>query len=179
MARLPDTLGALGPDARRVYDKIVAKRGVIQGPYAALMHHPALAERVGDLGELLRFDSTVPGDIRELVILMTARAASQPFEWVMHVPIAQRAGLPQDVIERIKVQGDVSGFPPRYAGAARIIQHVLARESLPASLQEAVAADLGVAGLLELVVLAGYYQMIAGVLFAFDAPLPEGIPAPF
>ena len=31
----------------------------------------------------------------------------------------------------------------------------------------------------ELVVLAGYYQTIAAVLFAFDVPLPEGTPAPF
>jgi len=33
--------------------------------------------------------------------------------------------------------------------------------------------------LLELVVLAGYYQTIAAVLFAFDVPLPDGTPAPF
>ena len=32
---------------------------------------------------------------------------------------------------------------------------------------------------LELVVLAGQYRMIAGVLFAFDTPLPEGERAPF
>ena len=32
----------------------------------------------------------------------------------------------------------------------------------------------------ELVVaLAGQYRLIAGVLFAFDTPLPEGEPAPF
>ena len=39
--------------------------------------------------------------------------------------------------------------------------------------------ELGVTGLMELVVLAGQYRMIAGVLFAFDTPLPEGERAPF
>ena len=34
-------------------------------------------------------------------------------------------------------------------------------------------------GLMELVVLAGQYRMIAGVLFAFDTPRPEGESAPF
>jgi len=46
MARLPDPLSTLTPDAKRVYDKITAKRGQMKGgPYASLMHHPELAEK--------------------------------------------------------------------------------------------------------------------------------------
>ena len=78
MARLPDILGTLDPAAQKVYERIAAKRGKIRGPYVPLMHHPALAERVADLGEYLRFDATLPGDIRELAILITARAATWP-----------------------------------------------------------------------------------------------------
>ena len=33
-------------------------------------------------------------------------------------------------------------------------------------------------GVVELVVLCGFYEMIAGVIFAFDVPLPEGAPDP-
>jgi 4-carboxymuconolactone decarboxylase len=56
MARLPDPLSTLTPDAKRVFDKITAKRGQMRGvPFASLMHHPALAEKVRDLGEYLRF----------------------------------------------------------------------------------------------------------------------------
>ena len=92
------------------------------------MHHPALAERVGDLGEYLRFQSSLPGDVRELAILITARAASQPY---------------------------------------------------PRELHDSVQKQYGVTGLLELVVLAGYYGLIAGVLFAFDVRIPPGTTAPF
>ena len=179
MARLPDPPDTLSPEAQRISDKIARKRGAVRGPYAPLMRHPPLAEPVADLGEYLRFNSTLPGDIRELAILVTARAASQPYEWVSHAPIARRNGLPDDVIERVRTRGDLSTLPRRYADAVRVVQHVLARESLPRRLQDAVQADLRVSGLLELVVLAGYYQMIAGVLFSFDVPLPEGQRAPF
>ena len=89
MAKLPDPLDALAPDARRVYEKITAKRGAVRGPFASLMHHPVLAERVGDLGEYLRFGGTLPGDIRELAVLVTARAVDQPYEWVAHAKIAR------------------------------------------------------------------------------------------
>lgn len=179
MARLPDPIDTLTPEARRVYDKIAAKRGAIRGPFASLMHHPALAERAGDLGEFLRFGSTLPGDIRELAILITARSVNQAYEWVAHAKIARKEGLADDVIERVRTRGDLPSLPPRYRRAARVIQHVLAYESIPAGLQEEVRTELGITGLLELVALPGHYRLIAGVLFAFDTPLPEGEPAPF
>lgn len=179
MARLPDVIDSLSPEAQEIYDRIKAKRGAIRGPYAPLMHHPALAGLVGDLGEYLRFDAALPGDIRELAILITARAVAQPFEWVMHAPIARQAGLPEAVIELIRSRGELSALAPKYAGAARVVRHVLARESVPQELQDKVQAELGVDGLVELVVLAGFYQLIAAVLFSFDVPLPSGTPAPF
>lgn len=179
MAQLPDPIDTLSHEARQVYAKIIAKRGALRGPYAPLMHHPQLAERVGDLGEYLRFDATLPGDVRELAILITARAASQPYEWTAHAPIARREGLPEDVIERVRTRGDLGALPARYAGAARVVQHVLARESLPRDLHDTVQKAFGVTGLIELVVLAGHYGLIAGVLFAFDVRIPPGAPAPF
>ncbi len=129
MARLPDPLDTLTPEAKRVYDKITAKRGAVRGPFASLMHHPALAERVGDLGEFLRFGGTLPGDIRELAILITARSVNQAYEWVAHARIARKEGLADDVIERVRTRGDLAALPPRYARPARVVQHVLAFES--------------------------------------------------
>src|SRR6059036_2489635 len=116
MARLPDPLDTLTPEAKRVYDKITAKRGAVRGPFASLMHHPPLAERVGDLGEFLRFGGSLPGDIRELAILITARSVNQAYEWVAHERIARTEKLPDDVIERVRTKGDLASLPARYAG---------------------------------------------------------------
>ncbi|MGH7302386.1 MAG: carboxymuconolactone decarboxylase family protein [Candidatus Rokuibacteriota bacterium] len=180
MARLPDPLSTLTADAKRVYDKITTKRGQMKGgPFASLMHHPTLAEKVGDLGEYLRFGATLPGDVREMAILITARSVNQAYEWVAHARIAKTEKLPDEVIERIRTRGDLSALPARYARPARVVQHVLAFESIPAELQDQVKSELGMPGLIELVTLAGQYRLIAGVLFAFDSPLPEGTPPPF
>jgi 4-carboxymuconolactone decarboxylase len=180
MAKLPDPFSTLTPDAKRVYDKITARRGQMKGgPSASLMHHPSLTEKVGDLGEYLRFGGTLPGDVREMAILITARSVNQAYEWVAHAKVARTEKLPDDVIERVRTRGDLSTLPPRYARPARVVQHVLAYESIPQDLQDQVKGDLGMPGLIELVTLAGQYRLIAGVLFAFDSPLPEGTPAPF
>ena len=180
MAGLPDPFDALTPEGKRVYDKIAAKRGAIRGPFAALMHHPALAERVGDLGEFLRFGSTLPGDVREMAILIAA-ALGEP---------GLRVGRPRQDRAAGKASATTSSSGcgraeiwPRclraLARPARVMQHVLAFESIPRALQDEIVRELGVPGLIELVVIAGHYRLIAGVLFAFDTPLPEGERAPF
>ena len=179
MAKLPD-LSSLTPEAKAILEKISAKRGAMRGgPYAALMHHPELAEKVGDLGEFLRFGGTLPGDVRELAILVTARSVNQSYEWVAHARIGKKEGLPDDVIERVRIRGDLSTLPPRYAAPVRLVQHVLAYESIPQALLDQVQRELGLTGVMELVALAGQYRLIAGVLFAFDTPLPDGTPSPF
>jgi 4-carboxymuconolactone decarboxylase len=179
MAKLADPIDALPPEAKRVYEKIAAKRGAVRGPFASLLHHPELAERVGELGEYLRFGGTLPGDVRELAVLVTARAIDQPYEWVAHAKIARREGLPDDVIERVRTRGDLSTLPPRLARPARVVHHVLAGESIPRALHDEMEQELGLGGLMELVVLVGHYRLIAGVLFAFDTPLPDGATPPF
>ena len=179
MAKLPPPPPASTPELKRIHDKIAGKRGGVRGPFESLIHHPAVAERVSDLGEYLRFGSTLPGDIREMAILITARSVNQGYEWIAHAKVAGDEKLPADVVERIRSRGDLSTIPARYAKPARVVQHVLAFESIPKTLQDEVAAEVGITGLMELVVLAGQYRLIAGVLFAFDTPLPDGTPAPF
>jgi len=98
---------------------------------------------------------------------------------VAHARIGQKEGLPDDVIERVRTRGDLSTLPPRYAAPVRLVQHVLAYESIPQALFEQVRREVDVNGVAELVALAGHYRLIAGVLFAFDTPLPDGTPAPF
>src|SRR5262247_3047813 len=110
MARLPDPLDTLTPEAKRVYDKITAKRGAVRGPFASLMCHPALAECVGDLGEFLRFGGTLPGDVRELAILITARSAG-----ALRAPGARRATRARLRVDSARP----SGFRPARPGSHR------------------------------------------------------------
>ena len=55
------------PEQRRVHDKIISgKRGRIQGPLRAALHNPELAERWSALGELLRYNTTLPPRLSEI-----------------------------------------------------------------------------------------------------------------
>ena len=176
---LPDRDG-LPPEARALYDRLAAKRGAIGGMYRALLNHPVLAGHVSDLGSYLRFGSTtLPADVRELVILWSARRCGAGYEWVKHEPAARQAGLDGDVIEALRRGERPSDLSPVRAAALDAAEATLALCSLPEAAQQTLETALGRPGLLEIVVLCGFYRMIAGIIFAFDIPLPEGSPAPF
>lgn len=63
--------------------------------------------------------------------------------------------------------------------ALPVVECVLERRSIPQDTQDALAGKMGLKGVIELVVLCGFYQMISAVIFAFDVPLPEGTQDPF
>jgi 4-carboxymuconolactone decarboxylase len=180
MARLPDPTGSLAPAAQALYDELVGKRGRIDGMYRSLLNHPELTRRVSDLGAFLRFGAgALPDAVRELVILWLARQAGAAYEWVKHEPVARAAGLSDPVIAALRAETEPPNLDETQQGALVVARCVLESRSIPPNLQAELIGLVGIEGVIELVVLVGFYRMIAGVIFAFDVPLPEGGTAPF
>lgn len=179
MAKLPDPTASLDSQAQKLYDSMLAKRGSLDGMYRAMFNHPALVEHVGQLGSYLRFGATLPGDIRELAILLVARRQKAAYEWVKHAPPARQAGLSEAVIEAVRAEKDLGVYSPLYPKISETVDFVLAELSLPEALQSELEKTLGIPGILELVLLIGFYRMIAGFIFAFDVALPPNSTPPF
>src|SRR5512135_2580683 len=47
---------------------------------------------------------------REIAILRVAHVTRAPYEWAQHVRIATQIGVPQEVVDRIAVDGSVQGL---------------------------------------------------------------------
>src|SRR2546421_8829864 len=90
-------------EQRRVYESIVnGPRGTLVGPLRAALHRPELADKWQQLGELLRYRTSLPPHISEIAVLVTARRWNSQVEWHMHAIAAANAGIAADVIEDIK-----------------------------------------------------------------------------
>lgn len=180
MARLPDPLSTLTPEAVFLYKQLEAKRGRIDGMYLSLLNHPELTRHVSGLGTFLRFGAGVlPAAVRELVILWLAKGVGAAYEWVKHEPMARAAGLSDAVINALRAGQEPPGLDATQQAALQVAKCALELHSIPAEVQEALAGQVGIKGVLELVVLVGFYRMIAGVIFAFDVSLPEDAADPF
>lgn len=182
MAVLPFDPAKLSPDEKAIFDRIEAKRAAagapLAGPYLALMNHPELAERIEALGYFLKFQGALSREIYQFVVLTVARRCGATFEWVDHVEHARQAGVPDAVIETIR-SGDPNPFPEPFATAMPVLEAALVWKDVPQAAQDAAIARFGVKGYVELVVLAGFYEMFSSINEGFAVPLPVGVGAPF
>ncbi len=148
--------------------------GSLTGPFNALLHAPDLGLAVANVGEQLRYSGVLPGPAREAVILTVARTWASEFEWYAHAPVARHVGLPESVIEALLAGEVPASVEAPIQAAVLVATHLLRREPLPDAVY-AEAVDLfGEGGVVELAVLVGYYQLLAGVLETFRVGLPEG-----
>jgi len=156
---------------KALYEQIAARRHAkgegFGGPYLALFNHPALAERVEALGFYLKFEGVLPRVHYQFIVLSVARATGAAFEWQDHVQHALAAGLPQDIIDGI-AGGTGASLPQPFALLREVLTKTLAWQQLPETLQAQAAAEWGKEGLVEIVVISGFYQMFAAINQGFD-----------
>ena len=175
MASLPDPTAALSGEGRSIYEDILARRrakGVDHlGPYIPLLNHPELAKLIERLGYYYKYQSALPRDVYQFVVLKIARRSGVAFVWADHVEAARSAGLDESVIHAIGA--DAGSFPAPYDIVARTIDVAFAYRSIPPELQASVIERFGLHGLIEIVTLCGFYTLTAMVNACFDVPLPH------
>ena len=181
MPRVPDLDPAtLGPEARRVHDEIVAgPRGRVEGPLKVWLNSPGLADRAQALGAFCRYGSALPPHLSELAIITVGAHWRAGFEWAVHAPLAEKAGVPPEAVEAIR-----TGRDPALADEAMRLVHAFAQALLtthrvPQPLYDALVARLGLTAAVDLVGILGYYTLISMTITAFEVPEPEGVPDPF
>jgi 4-carboxymuconolactone decarboxylase len=161
-------------EQKQAVAEFTAARGQVTGPWIALLRSPELMKRTRGLSDYLRFESPVPGWLREFVILMTARQWGQNYEWNAHYPIAIDEGLSPDIARAI-----AEGRRPQGMVAEEQILYELCLElqrnhSISDATYEKAVERFGEQGVVEVVSLMGYYTMISMILNTSRAPLPEG-----
>jgi 4-carboxymuconolactone decarboxylase len=146
------------------------------GPYMALLNHPELARRIEELGFFLKFEGVLPRDAYQFIVLTVARATGAAFEWHDHVHHALAAGLSQELVDGIAA-GKSETLPQPYGLLHAILARTMIWQDMPDDLQAQALAEWGAEGLVEIVVLSGFYQMFAAINQGFSITPPPSTPS--
>ena len=167
---------ALSPEQRRVHDFVKGRSrdDRVGPPYQLALHSPLFLEKWQQVGEQLRYHTSLPPRLSELAILVTARHWSCQYEWLAHESHARKSGLPAAVIESIR-----TGRPPAFddgddAAVYDYCRELHERHFVGAGNHRRVLNRFGTAGIVELTALIGHYAMIAMMLNAHEYELPSG-----
>lgn len=172
----------LTPEQKAVHDAIVSgPRGDVPGPLRVWVLNPELAERAQALGAYCRYGTSLSPLLSELAIIVTGAHWKAGFEWAVHSAIAAKAGVPEAVIEAVRL-GRTPEFGAQDEAAAAV--HAFATElhrthGVSDATYARAHAALGTTGVIDLVGILGYYTFISMTINAFRVPLPEGVADPF
>jgi 4-carboxymuconolactone decarboxylase len=167
----------LAPEEGATADLLRARRG---GELSALdrllLHSPPVAEGWNALLGALRSGTTLPADIRELIVLRVAVLNGAAFEWTAHEPIARRAGLDDARLAALRTR-DAGGSPvwtPLQRAVLRFTDASTTSVAVPERVFAALGEHLDDRGVVEVVATVGGYAMVSRFLVALEVPPPDG-----
>jgi 4-carboxymuconolactone decarboxylase len=180
------TPGELNDEQRRVYDGIAGgdrakgvqhfpltdTDGSLNGPFGIMLHAPGISGALQELGATIRYRTSLSPRIREIAILMVAQAAQSPFEWWAHERVGRAVGLSEAELAALASEAFGSDDPVEQA-SADLCRHVLGGQPLDGAAYSLVESRLGVATMIEIVTLVGYYRTLADLMMVFDVGVPE------
>ena len=176
--RLPDIPPSqYDADQKKAAEEFQAARKVpLSGPFQTMMYSPEVMSRARAMGDYLRFHSAIGNTLSELVILITARAWSQGYEWAAHQPIALKAGISKDIVDAI-----AEGRRPTTMSADEEIVYDFTMElQHNRSVSDATFAKaekrFGKKGAVDIAGISGYYTFLAMQLNMARQPVPAGAP---
>ena len=171
----------LDADAQRIYDNLAdpgsgSLRG-LRGPGGIMLHSPELARYTRPLNHHLRHEAGLGGRVRELAILVTARALDSQFEWCAHEAEALGQGISPEIIDIIRYRKAAAALDEADRVVIELGREIFtARKVAPGTFARALG-QFGRRALVDLVALMGNYAGTAALLTAFDMQLDPGQPA--
>lgn len=151
--------------------------GGLTGPFNAYVYTPRIGDAAQTLAGRLRFESILPGDLREIAIMAVGQHWQADYEFYAHAKVARNEGVDEDTIEAVR-----TGKAPKdakHAAIANFVWEMLDKRKVSDATYGAAHAILGDQGMVELVLLAGCYCMVSANLNVFRPPFPVGVDRPF
>lgn len=169
----PLTLETMTPAQREVADAIVSgPRKSMGGPFNAWLRSPAMADKLQQVGAEVRYRSSLPGRLNEFAILITARAWNAKYEWYAHYPLAVTAGLSPSVAADLARGRRPRGMAADEAAVYDFATELRRDKRVSDKTYAAVQTRLGDQGVIDLIAVSGYYDLVSMTLNVAEVATP-------
>jgi 4-carboxymuconolactone decarboxylase len=153
---------------QKVFDAIAQSRGVVGGPWLALLHSPEMAQRTMQLGAYVRFESSLDQKVLEFTALVAARELECKHEWAAHINHGTKVGIPMETIRLVHQKKGAESFSSEDAQIVSLVREMIHAHRVSEPTFQAIYARFGEKSMVELTATIGYYAMLACTLNTFD-----------
>jgi len=153
---------------RPLVERIAAERGSVLHLYQMLLHSPPFAEGWLNYLTAVRQHSSLPGSLRELIIMRVAQINNAPYEADQHAPIALREGLTQAQLDGLADWHGCGLFDERQRAVLAYTDAMTRQVQVTDAVFAAVAAHYPPQQVVEITATVAAYNMVSRFLEALQ-----------
>jgi 4-carboxymuconolactone decarboxylase len=174
------TMEQLSDQQRPLGEQIMKVSSVgLAGPYNPMLRSPVFGQRMFDLLNYLRWNTSLPLRLNEFAILIVGRQWRSQVEWLAHGPLAQKAGLSPQVIAELKANKRPSGMAADEAVVYDFVTELTTKHEVSDETFQRAKQLLGEQQVVDLTAVTGTYVTIAMMLAMAEEGVPPGKDPPF
>lgn len=155
-----------------------SKPGPLGGPFNVWLRSPGIGNLVQQLGEEIRFRSSLAGKLNELAILVTARNWTSQYEWVAHHKLALEGGLDPKIADAIAQGQRPTGMDADETLVYEFSTELQQTQGVSDAMYARAVARFGERGVVDLISVNGFYVLVSMCLNVDRTPVPPGTPLP-
>ena len=167
MARIPYA-NVREPSVRGLAEQITAQRGSVLHLYRMLLHSPPVAAGWLRYLTAIRKECTLPGALRELIIMRVALLNGASYEAEQHAPIALAEGLSQKQLDALADWMASDLFDVRQRALLALTDSMTREIHVPDDVFSAARAEFDSRALVEAAATIAAYNMVSRFLEAFQ-----------
>lgn len=145
------------------------------GPFNVLLRSPEIGDLAQKLGAGVRFHSSLPNKLNELAIIITARYWTAQFEWNAHKRAALAAGVSPAIVDAIATGKRPAQMQPDEEAVYNFGTELLRTKQVSDATFQAAKTAVGERGVVDMISVMGYYQLVSMLLNVDRYPLGEGV----
>jgi 4-carboxymuconolactone decarboxylase len=145
--------------------------------FRVMLHNRHAAGAVAELLRTLMFHNTLNARTRELVILRNGWRTSSEYEFCQHVRVARDLKMSEEEILGVRDPGNCRAYDESDRAVIRMADELLDGSEVSAETWSSLQKAFPNEQLVELLIVAGFWRMIAGYLKTAKVPLDAGVPS--
>jgi 4-carboxymuconolactone decarboxylase len=171
----PLTWDEMTPAQRTMLEDIFAgPRSSADGPFNVLLRSPEMGILAERFGASMRFNQTMPRKLNEMAIIITGRYWTAQYEWLAHKRAALAAGLDPAIVDAIQHGRRPARMDRDEEAVYTFCTELLQTKQVSDATFAAARAAVGEKGVVDLIGVMGWYQMVSMMLNVDRYPLPAG-----
>ncbi len=171
----PLTWDEMTPAQRTMVEHLVAgPRAGANGPFNVLLRSPEMGDIAQQFGASMRFNQSMPRKLNEMAIIITARYWTAQYEWYAHKRAALQAGLEPAVVDAIQHGRRPAAMSKDEDAVYTFCTELLNTKHVSDATFAAAKGAVGEKGVVDLMGVMSWYQMVSMMLNVDRYPLPAG-----